>query len=42
MKYNPKITEKIAALQGFASLHPLLPQLSRGGMLTQGALAVHL
>ena len=40
MKYNPKITEKIAALRGFAALHPLLPQLSRGGMLTQGALAV--
>jgi glycine dehydrogenase subunit 2 len=40
MKYNPKITEKIAALQGFAALHPLLPQLSRGGMLTQGALEV--
>ena len=40
MKYNPKITEKIAALPGFAALHPLLPQLSRGGMLTQGALEV--
>jgi glycine dehydrogenase subunit 2 len=40
MKYNPKITEKIAALPGFSMLHPLLPQLSRGGMLTQGALAV--
>jgi glycine dehydrogenase subunit 2 len=40
MKYNPKITEKIAALSGFSQLHPLLPQLRRGGMLTQGALAV--
>lgn len=40
MKYNPKITEKIAALDGFSQLHPLLPQLRRGGMLTQGALAV--
>jgi glycine dehydrogenase subunit 2 len=40
MKYNPKICEKIAQLDGFASLHPLLPQLLRGGMLTQGALAV--
>lgn len=40
MKYNPKVNEKIAAIDGFASLHPLLPQLSRGGMLTQGALAV--
>jgi glycine dehydrogenase subunit 2 len=40
MKYNPKVCEKIAQLEGFASLHPLLPQLRRGGMLTQGALAV--
>ncbi|MGA2505917.1 MAG: aminomethyl-transferring glycine dehydrogenase subunit GcvPB [Chitinispirillaceae bacterium] len=40
MKYNPKITEKIAGLPGFSQLHPLLPQLRRGGMLTQGALAV--
>lgn len=40
MKYNPKFTEKVAALEGFAQLHPLLPQLRRGGMLTQGALAV--
>ena len=35
-----KFTRKIAALEGFSSLHPLLPQLRRGGMLTQGALAV--
>ena len=40
MKYNPKVLEKIAALPGFASLHPLLPQLRRGGMLTQGTLQV--
>ena len=40
MKYNPKVCEKIAALDGFSNLHPLLPQLRRGGMLTQGALAV--
>jgi glycine dehydrogenase subunit 2 len=40
MKYNPKFTENIASLEGFSSLHPLLPQLRRGGMLTQGALAV--
>lgn len=40
MKYNPKFTEKIAALPGFSALHPLLPQLRCGGMLTQGALAV--
>lgn len=40
MKYNPKILEKVASLKGFAELHPLLPQLRHGGMLTQGALAV--
>ena len=40
MKYNPKVCEKIAQLEGFSALHPLLPQLRRGGMLTQGALAV--
>ncbi len=40
MKYNPKILEKIASLKGFAGLHPLLPQLRRGGMLVQGALQV--
>ncbi|MEI6515990.1 MAG: aminotransferase class V-fold PLP-dependent enzyme, partial [bacterium] len=40
MKYNPKICERIAALDGFSSLHPLLPQLRGGGMLTQGALEV--
>ena len=38
MKYNPKFTEKIAALEGFADLHPLLPQLS--GILAQGSLEV--
>jgi glycine dehydrogenase subunit 2 len=40
MKYNPKICERIAALDGFSLLHPLLPQLRGGGMLTQGALEV--
>jgi glycine dehydrogenase subunit 2 len=40
MKYNPKIAEKVASLDGFAELHPLLPQLRGGGMLTQGALRV--
>jgi len=40
MKYNPKICEKIGAMEGFSSLHPLLPQLRGGGLLTQGALAV--
>lgn len=39
MKYNPKITEKLANVEGFAFLHPLLPQLRHGGLLTQGALA---
>jgi glycine dehydrogenase subunit 2 len=40
MKYNPKITEVIAGLDGFANLHPFLPQLRHGGMLVQGALHV--
>ena len=40
MKYNPKFTEYIAGLEGFSQLHPLLPQLSGGGILAQGALEV--
>ncbi|MCL5281163.1 MAG: aminomethyl-transferring glycine dehydrogenase subunit GcvPB [Planctomycetes bacterium] len=40
MKYNPKVNERIASYPGFAHVHPLLPQLRRGGMLTQGALAI--
>lgn len=40
MKYNPKINERVASLPGFAELHPLLPQLSTGERLVQGALAV--
>lgn len=40
MKYNPKVCDQVAALEGFASLHPLLPQLRGGGILTQGALEV--
>ena len=40
MKYNPKILEKIAAIEGFSQLHPFLPQLRYGGMLVQGALFV--
>jgi len=40
MKYNPKVLEEIARLEGFARLHPFLPQLRFGGMLTQGALFV--
>ncbi len=38
MKYNPKACEAAAALPGFAQIHPLWPQLSHGGRLTQGAL----
>jgi glycine dehydrogenase subunit 2 len=40
MKYNPKICEKVAALDGFMNLHPFLPQLHMGGMFTQGAFRV--
>ena len=40
MKYNPRICEKVAALDGFAGLHPLLPRLRGGEALTQGALEV--
>jgi len=40
MKYNPKVAELIAGFEGFAGLHPLLPQLRMGGILTQGALQV--
>ncbi|MDO8674508.1 MAG: aminomethyl-transferring glycine dehydrogenase subunit GcvPB [Candidatus Omnitrophota bacterium] len=40
MKYNPKFTEALSRLSGFADLHPLLPQLAGGEMLTQGALEV--
>ena len=40
MKYNPKVTERVASYPGLAHLHPLLPQLRMGGMLTQGALAI--
>ena len=40
MKYNPKFTESLARLAGFADLHPLLPQLKNGERLTQGALEV--
>ena len=38
MKYNPKACEFVAALPGFAQIHPLWPQLRQGGQLTQGAL----
>lgn len=40
MKYNPKFIEKIASMEGFTDLHPLLPQLLGGGMLAQGSLEV--
>lgn len=36
MKYNPKINEEIAALPGFAGLHPLQPEAA-----VQGALQVY-
>ena len=40
MKYNPKVTERVAHYPGFAYLHPLMPQLPGGEMLVQGALRV--
>lgn len=40
MKYNPKINEQVAAMPGFTSLHPMVPQLPGGEELTQGALEV--
>ena len=40
MKYNPKINEQVSRINGFAQLHPLLPQLPGGEMMVQGALAV--
>ncbi len=38
MKYNPKINEVVSNLQGFASLHPVIPYLDYH--LCQGALEV--
>ncbi len=40
MKYNPKFTEKVAALPGFAQLHPVISQLKGAGRHCQGALEV--
>ena len=40
MKYNPKACEAACALPGLVDIHPLWPQLRRGGLLTQGALQV--
>ncbi len=38
MKYNPKLGEQVARLDGFSQLHPLLVQLPGGEDLSQGAL----
>ncbi len=35
MKYNPKVNEETARLPGFASIHPLQPEIT-----AQGALAL--
>lgn len=40
MKYNPRMNETIAKMEGFTNIHPLLPQLRNGDMMTQGALEV--
>ncbi len=40
MKYNPKFTEEIARLPGFAELHPMTPQIGSAAGLAQGALEV--
>ena len=40
MKYNPKINEQVAALPGFANIHPVLPQLKTGENFAQGSLEV--
>jgi len=40
MKYNPKVCEKVVRYDGISRLHPLLPQLRNGGILTQGALKI--
>jgi len=40
MKYNPKFTEQVAALPGFARLHPAISQLKGAGRHCQGALEV--
>ena len=33
MKYNPKVNEKVARLEGFAEAHPLLPEAAAAGCL---------
>jgi len=40
MKYNPKTSERLAALDGFAGLHPLLGQMPYAGVGAQGSLEV--
>ncbi len=40
MKYNPKCTEDIARLPGFASLHPYMAYAESTSMLAQGAYEV--
>jgi glycine dehydrogenase subunit 2 len=40
MKYNPKFTEKVASMEGFSELHPLVTKLAHGEELAQGALEV--
>ncbi len=40
MKYNPKISEKTANLEGFTEIHPLLAQIPGGEDLTQGSIEV--
>lgn len=38
MKYNPKFTEYVAALPGYANVHPVLGQLPKGIPFCQGSL----
>lgn len=40
MKYNPKILEAIASLEGFKGLHPFIALLPSGEKFTQGSLQV--
>lgn len=40
MKYNAKVLEYVAALPGFAQIHPFLPQIKSANKFAQGALEV--
>lgn len=40
MKYNPKVCERVAALDGFASLHPMLSRVNGGEKFISGALEI--